>query len=171
MITVKIPLQALFTDPVLIDTAQKALLVSNIEKWTDGQYVYWENINAYNPATYMLLTNEVLTAVVNSGGELEGVPLWFHVPAINVNDVVPDVLPNASFVDDQGNTIQRTWTQWHDATHEIVTLPDGSILVPTNAWGSELPASIVLNASTVSGVPFVNTVEYKNLLPQENITP
>lgn len=164
---VRIPISALLSDPVLKQTASAAILLSNLRRRVAGDQAYWEDIDPMAPATYMLLTHDVLRAVVSAGGEIEGLPLWFHVPAAQADDAVPDMLPNNVITDGAGNATPVTWRNWHDATHEVVELPDsGDLLVPSNAWGEELPASVAIAAADAAGVTLKNVLEYKSVMSQ-----
>lgn len=78
-------------------------------------------------------------ALVAAGAEVQGWPVWIALDDDGLAEQVPNYVPNHSDEQDA----PRTWAEWHDESHAIMTI-DGTHYVPGNAWGSELLGSVIV---------------------------
>lgn len=79
-----------------------------------------------------------LSALVAAGAEISGYPVFIKIAEADAGDDVPAYLPSS--VDAEATP--HTWETWHDGSHEPALI-EGFLYVPGNAWGEELPGSIV----------------------------
>lgn len=81
--------------------------------------------------------------IVQSGGEVEGLPIFIEMTSdFHTDTDVPVFVPNATYIDENEQTISRKWSEWKDATHEHHTIGD-KVYVPGASFGVELKGSVL----------------------------
>ena len=128
MAKIKIPETVLDDDHADFDAtiskqADKARRISDIEHSYDGVYSYYTITNSklpFNLAQY----------IVSKGGDVLEWPLFIEIS--DKGDVVPSVLPNSTYLDDDEVEQSHTWNTWIKSTSTFYEA-DGRTFIGTNA--------------------------------------
>lgn len=112
-----------------------------------------------------LVTLEDIRAVVDAGGEVEGMPGFLTIAASVLGNNVCEGIPNR--MKDE-NTV-RTWGEYHNSVNEArVDENTGLTWISTNPFGHRLKGSEIILCHDTHGVNFASVTDYKNAFPDGN---
>lgn len=109
-----------------------------------------------------LLTWTIAKGIVAAGGEVEGLPAWFVIADADMSDAVP-----ASIDYSAEDEAALTWDTWGLPNYSKPLIA-GNRYIPTNAYGSELAASILAPIES-SGITIVDTAGYLAVQPADPV--
>lgn len=92
-----------------------------------------------------------LLLALSNGFTVEGAPIFIKMSTSKYNGNMPVGISNCTYTDDEGTEFVRTWTEWHDDTHEHFDATDGDKIVPGNSWGEELSSAELTKLLSLTG--------------------
>jgi len=119
--------------------------------------------NKINP-----VTGAIATAFLSAGGDIEEAPIFIKMSSSKYQQDVPVGIHERTFEDDDGNELNRKWSEWKDSTHEHLTADDGDKIVPGNSWGYELSSESLKALLALTGYTLYMGHEVSALLPVED---
>jgi hypothetical protein len=148
MITIIVPMAATEMGQALQPLAWRVKKLGG----DSGVYSATEEYYLVKPEHGGMLTQEVIDAVLGAGGDILNFPVFFEVADKTAE--VPVGVPDRSYVNEEGETVIRTWDEWDT---------DGSITINgteyvnssgfrrTNPPLSEITADYILNVPENNG--------------------
>lgn len=158
----------------ILDSALGGKPDAQLKAWFDfakGQ----RNVDA---ATYADIGKSVLTVnsedsstsavllALSKGGDVEGAPMFIKMTSSKYQQQVPVGIHERTYMDPEGNELNRKWSEWKSANHEHMDATDGDKIVPGNSWGVELSSAELKSLIALTGYTLVLGHEVKALLPE-----
>lgn len=144
------------TSPFAAFSYQAAL--SDVERSFDGGIftIVAKDVSMIDVAT--------VVSFVGLGGSVQGFPVFIKIASANYEDNALSSLPNATYVNEADETVNRKWSEWHDSTHVHTDASDGAKLIAGNSWGEEL-TGVEIKALVDGGYNVLTASQYLAELP------
>lgn len=134
----------------LLDKYSTNILKRGWKVYEDGDFI---------SADVKSLTVDEFLLLMQFGGRAYNFAPGIKVEAININDAIPEGLPNRTYVNEDEETIVHTWSSWHDDMHINFTYSDGSILISSMPFSTYLSDSVLLTIHNSPGVQLTEGVQ------------
>lgn len=101
---------SLLENPLIKDLIDKVQRVTNINQYLEGNYSVIEGLNTKDNNFYKFITMDVLKLILSENGNAFGIP--FFVKVDNLDEFVPEELPNSHTQNDDDAPVRNTWRNW-----------------------------------------------------------
>ena len=110
------------------------------------------------------LSIPVFMAMVNAGIECDELPCFIKVDAVEYAGGVPEIVPNRSYENENGEVVIRTWSEWTDGndTHEEI---NGYYYIENGSNGF-LNGATLKDLHETTGYEVVTVNDYKAAQPE-----
>ena len=108
------------------------------------------------------LNSGIISLAISQGFTVTDAPVFVKMSVATYANPVPDGLGNR----EKPDSSIRTWSEWHDATHNHMDATDGDKIVPGNSFGVEL-TSAELAVLLAGGYTLLTASEVAAHLPSE----
>lgn len=103
-------------------------------------------------------------AMIDGGLECDQYPFFIKMSKAQLDNIVPQELPNSIKINVDETEVPVAWKDWHDSTHHFKYSNDGNeVIIAGNSFGKELSCADI-KVVYDNGYAVINTLEYKQLL-------
>ena len=99
--------------------------------------------------------------IVSLGAEVKGFPFFIKV---DPSASVPSALPESTFIDEEGVTQAKTWTQWKLSYFEFHTMSNGYTYIAGEAYSTN---EVIFNNFSSVFADCIDVATFKALTPVE----